>query len=151
MPTLTPPRPRVLFVAGQDGAASRLAAGLLERSAGELIEVSAASTRPADPADQVADLVLTEAGLDPADHPAQLLSAGALRRADRVISLSPTVDVARIPGPRYETWEITELSREALTDRVQALATDLTAVPTPRSAPWWRQRLPGLWRRVAGR
>ncbi len=105
--------------------------------------------------------MLIDAGLDPAEHPAQPLSAGALRRADRVISLSTTLDVARIPGPRYETWETGHFGladqggvderdrRDALARRVQALATDLTTVPDP--VPTRADRLRGLISRLTGR
>ena len=67
-------------------------------------------------------------GLDPAEE--QRLSARALHTADRVISLGAGLDVARLPGARYEEWD---LEQDDLIARVQALSDDLTAPPSVRS------------------
>lgn len=158
-PAPAPAPPRVLFVGGPDAVTSRLAAGLLHQCAGDSIEVSVAQTRP-DSSGERADLVLSAAGLDPAGHPAQPLSASALRRANRVISLGETVDVARVPGPRYETWDTPGLVpsaivepegdlRQALAERVAVLAAELTTPSPPRPAWSLRTSITALGR--AGR
>ena len=78
-------------------------------------------------------------GLDPAaDH---LLSARSLRTADRVVVLGTAIDVARVPGPRYEEWD---LAREDLLTRVEALCDELTSVPAVPVAPSVPARLRGL-------
>jgi len=69
-------------------------------------------------------------GLDPAaDHP---LHARSLRTADRVVVLDTDLDVARLPGPRYEEWD---LVREDLVTRVEALADELTRGPADPARP----------------
>ena len=122
-------RPRVLFV-GHDASSSQIAASLLRRLAGDRVAVDTASTQPPDPGGR-SDEMLVAMGLDPADE--QPFSARALYTADRVVSLGAGLDVARLPGPRYEEWDLAENN---LISRVQALSDDLTTAPAakPRSA-----------------
>jgi len=125
-PTHTvPTRPRVLFV-GHDSSSPQIAASLLRRMAGDRVTVATAGTKPADPGGRP-DEMLVAMGLDPAEE--QRLSAKALHTADRVISLGAGLDVARLPGPRYEEWDLAQVD---LIARVQALSDDLTAVPAAR-------------------
>lgn len=155
------PRPRVLFVDGSSRGTSRLAAALLRQLVGDRVEVAAVLPRAEADRDPVAERLITAAGLDPAEHPARPLSATALRRADRVISLGASVDVAQVPGPRYEVWDTIELEavdaqqrgagRQALTERLHVLATELTAVATPVPAPSLGSRLRSLLDRRLGR
>ena len=69
-------------------------------------------------------------GLDPAEE--RPLSAGSLRAADRVVVLGTDVDVARLPGPRYEQWD---LEADDLLTRVEALVDELTAAPVTSAPP----------------
>lgn len=116
----TRPVPRVLFV-GHDASSAEIAASVIRHVAGDAVEVSTAGTQPADPGGR-ADEMLVAMGLDPAhEHP---LSASALRTADRVVILGTDVDVARLPGPVYEQWDLT---RDDLLTRVEALSDELTA------------------------
>jgi hypothetical protein len=122
--TAPPPgrRPRVLFV-GQEAGSPQIAASVLRQVVGDAVVVGTSGTRPADPGGRT-DEMLVAMGLDPADE--RLLSAGRLRAADRVVVLGVDVDVARLPGPRYEQWD---LESEDLLTRVEALADELTAGP----------------------
>ena len=97
-------RPRVLFV-GHDASSPQIAASLLRRLAGDRVTVDTATTQPADPGGR-SDEMLVAMGLDPADE--QRLSTRALHTADRVISLGAGLDVARLPGPRYEEWDLAQ-------------------------------------------
>ena len=125
--TLTvPTRPRVLFV-GHDASSPQIAASLLRRLAGDRVTVDTATTQPSDPGGR-SDEMLVAMGLDPADE--RRLSTRALHTADRVISLGTGLDVARLPGPRYEEWDLTQGD---LVTRVHALSDDLTAPPLVRS------------------
>lgn len=137
------PRPRVLFVGEPDQAQPELAADLLRSAAGDLVEVETAGTH--------------------AGGPTPTLSASALRRADRVVSLGRGVDVARLAGPRYETWETAEtpavtdetarqvLQQQVLAQRVEALAADLTAVTVITADPTLSGRVRTLLERLARR
>ena len=121
LPT-TQHRPRVLFV-GHDASSASIAAEVVRHVAGDAVRVETAETRPGEPGGR-SDEMLVAMGLDPAgQHP---LSAAALRTADRVVILGADVDVARLPGPRYEQWDLT---REDLLTRVEALSDELTAGP----------------------
>ncbi len=123
-------RPRVLFV-GSDVGSPQIAASVLRQVAGDAVVVGTSGTQPTDPGGR-ADEMLVAMGLDPADE--RPLTAGSLRAADRVVVLGTDVDVARLPGPRYEQWD---LESEDLLARVEALADDLTAAPV-LSAPTTR-------------
>jgi hypothetical protein len=122
-------RPRVLFV-GDDTTSAEIAAHLIRHVAGDAVAVDTANTAPLEHGGR-SDEMLVAMGLDPAaDH---LLSARSLRTADRVVVLGTAIDVARLPGPRYEEWD---LDREDLLTRVEALSDELTSVPaTPARLP----------------
>ena len=119
-------RPCVLFV-GHDTGSPQIAASVLRQVAGDAIVVGTSGTRSGDRAGRV-DEMLVAMGLDPADE--RPLSAGALRAADRIVVLDADVDVARLPGPRYEQWD---LETEDLLGRVEALADELTTAPAATS------------------
>ena len=119
---LAPARPRVLFV-GDDASSPQIAASLLRRAAGDRVAVATARTQLADPGGR-SDEMLVAMGLDHADE--QRLSTGALHTADRVVILGADLDVARLPGARYEEWD---LAQEDLISRVEALSDGLTTVP----------------------
>lgn len=130
-PLRTPPprrRPCVLFV-GHDAGSPQIAASVLRQVAGDGVVVGTSGTQPADPGGR-ADEMLVGMGLDPAEE--RPLTAGSLRTADRVVVLGTDVDVARLPGPRYEQWD---LGTEDLLTRVEALADELTAPPQPAPPP----------------
>jgi hypothetical protein len=137
-----PVRPRVLFV-GDDASSPQIAASLLRAAAGNRIVVGTAGTHPGDPGGRT-DEMLVAMGLNPADE--KLLSAGALHTADRVVVLGTDIDVARLPGPTYEEWD---LRQEDLASRVKALSDALTApAAEPRSAILGRMsKLPEAIRR----
>jgi len=120
----TPTRPRVLFV-GHDASSPQIAASLLRRVVGDRVAVEIAGTQTAEPGGR-SDEMLVAMGLDPADE--HRLSTRALHTADRVVILGAEVDVARLPGPRYEQWD---LAQDDLVDRVEALGAELTAVAVP--------------------
>ena len=132
-----PTRPRVLFV-GHDATSPEIAASLLRRAAGDRVAVATASTHAADPSGR-ADELLVAMGLDPADE--HRLHAGALYTADRVVMLGADLDVARLPGPRYEEWDLADAD---LVDRVRALGDDLTAASTATPPSSRRDRLRSL-------
>ena len=124
--TLTNPlRPRVLFV-GNDASSTQIAASLLRRLTEDRVTVTTAGVRPIEPGSR-SDEMLVAMGLDPADE--QRLSSRALHTADRVVSLGAGLDVAQLPGPRYEEWDLTEGD---LISRVHALSDELTAVPVAK-------------------
>ena len=124
-------RPQVLFV-GDDASSPEIAASLLRQEVGDQVGVGTARTQPADPGGR-SDEMLVAMGLNPADE--RRLSSTALHTADRVVVLGADLDIARLPGPRYEEWD---LAHDDLIDRVETLGHDLTAAPAPK--PRWSLR-----------
>ena len=138
-PTLAPST-RVLFV-GNDETTPQCAAGLLRRLAGDWVQVRTASTAPTRPG----PAELTGA-LGPSATAEQRLSSRALHTSDRVVVLGAGLDVARLPGPRYEEWD---LAADDLVHRVETLSSELDRVPTTgvRSTllGWLRTHLSTPW------
>ncbi len=135
-------RPRVLFV-DRDGGSPQIAASLFRQLAGDQVDVFTAVTKPVDPTSR-SDEMLVGMGLNPADK--QPLSSRQLHAADRVIVLGTDLDVARLPGPRYEAWDLTQ---DDIASRVQTLSEEFTAEPSaePRLLHRLRHRLTRIWRR----
>ena len=122
-------RPRVLFV-GDDAASTQIAETLLRNLVGDRVEIRTAGAQLPDPGGR-ADQMLVMMGLDPAHE--ERLSVSSLHTADRVVILSTTLDVARVPGRTYEEWDVED---EDLAAHVRALAVDLLgAEPDRRTRP----------------
>ena len=117
-----PTPPRVLFV-GDDASSPQIAASLLRRLVGDRVAVHTAGIEALEPGGR-SDEMLVAMGLDPADE--QRLSARALHAADRVVVLGAGLDVARLPGPRYQEWD---LAHDDLMERIQGLGDELSSVP----------------------
>ncbi|GAB2582785.1 hypothetical protein GCM10009593_22480 [Microlunatus antarcticus] len=121
--------PKVLFV-GDDASSTQIAETLLRRLVGDRIEISTAGAQLPDPGGR-ADQMLVMMGLDPAHE--ERLSVRSLHSADRVVILSTTLDVARVPGRSYEEWDV---ENDDLQERVRVLALDLLGrEPDRRTRP----------------
>ena len=121
--------PQVLFV-GDDASSTQIAATVLRRLVGDQVEIRTAGAQRPDPGGR-ADQMLVMMGLDPAHE--ERLSAASLRWADRVVVLSTTLDVARVPGKTYEEWDV---ESDDLQQRVRVLAVDLLGrEPDRRTRP----------------
>ena len=110
--------PSVLFV-GDDASSTQIAETLLRRLTGDHVEIRTAGAQVPDPGGR-ADQMLVMMGLDPAHE--ERLSVRSLHSSDRVVILSTTLDVARVPGRTYEVWDV---ENEDLTAHVRALAIEL--------------------------
>jgi arsenate reductase len=141
-----PFRPRVLFI-GDDASSPQIAASLLRDAVGDRIAVYTAGTEFRVPGDRP-DEMLVAMGLNPAEE--MQLTAGTLHASDRVIVLGTDIDVARLPGPSYEVWD---LQQGDLVDRVTALADALTApAHEPRPSILGRlKKFPDVFRRRSSR
>lgn len=122
-------RPTVLFV-GDDAASTQIAETLLRDLVGDQVEIRTAGAQLPDPGGR-ADQMLVMMGLDPAHE--ERLSVSSLHAADRVVILSTTLDVARVPGRTYEEWDVED---DDLAARVRVLAVDLLGrEPDRRTRP----------------
>jgi hypothetical protein len=129
-------RPTVLFV-GDDAASTQIAETLLRNLVGDRVEIRTAGAQLPDPGGR-ADQLLVMMGLDPAHE--ERLSVSSLHAADRVVILSTTLDVARVPGRTYEEWDV----EDDLAAHVRALAVDLLGrEPDRRTRP--RDAVRRIW------
>jgi len=110
--------PIVLFV-GDDASSTQIAESLLHRLVGDRVEIHTAGAQQPNPGGRE-DQMLVMMGLNPAHE--ERLSIRALTMSDRVIILGTTLDVARVPGRRYEEWDLTN---DDLEERVEMLAAEL--------------------------
>lgn len=111
-------RPIILFV-GDDASSTQIAESLLRQLVGDLVEIHTAGAQPPNPGGRE-DQMLLMMGLNPAHE--ERLSVRALNTSDRVIILGTGLDVARVPGRRYEEWDLDD---GRLDDRVESLAAEL--------------------------
>jgi hypothetical protein len=138
-------RPIVLFV-GNDASSTQIAESLLRRLVGDRVEIRTAGAQRPDPGGRE-DQMLVMMGLNPAHE--EPLSIRALNTSDRVVILGTTLDVARVPGRRYEEWDLDDSS---LDDRVHGLAAELlSTVCTPVSVAEPQVRRAGRRRLVGQR
>ncbi|HEY0239108.1 MAG TPA: hypothetical protein VGC37_10690 [Friedmanniella sp.] len=134
------PLPTVLFV-GDDASSTQIAETLLRRLVGDQVEIRTAGAQQPDPGGR-ADQMLVMMGLDPAHE--EPLSVRWLNTSTRVVILSTTLDVARVPGRVYEQWDV---ENDDLQARVRTLAIELLS-PADEPDQGWRTRLAGVVRQT---
>ncbi|GAA3660283.1 hypothetical protein GCM10022237_20290 [Nocardioides ginsengisoli] len=130
-------KPTVLFVCVHNAGRSQMAAGYLRRLAGDRVDVLSAGSQPADQVNPVAVAAMAEEGIDIASRQPQVLTEGAVREADVVITMGCGDACPFFPGKRYEDWVLDDPAgqdlaavrpiRDAIRDRVQVLVAELLA------------------------
>lgn len=83
-----------------------MAAGFLQRLAGEQVEVISAGSEPADRANPVAVQAMSEKGIDISREVPTSLADTAVRVADVVITMGCEDPCPFYPGKRYGDWEL---------------------------------------------
>ena len=99
-------RPAVLFVCVHNAGRSQMAAGFLQRLAGDRVEVLSAGSEPAEQVNPVAVAAMREKGIDLARERPKLLTDAAVRQAEVVITMGCGDACPFYPGKRYEDWEL---------------------------------------------
>lgn len=112
-------KPTVMFI-GDDASSTQIAESLLRLLVGEDVQIHTAGARQPDPGGRE-DQMLVMMGLNPAHE--EPIRVRLLNTSDWVIILGANLDVARVPGRRYEEWDITT---DDLEERVAHLAAKLT-------------------------
>src|SRR4051812_7455068 len=98
--------PEVLFVCVHNAGRSQMAAGLLQRRAGDTVRVISAGSEPADRLNPAVVEAMEEVGIDiSAEHPKKL-DDGMVRQSDVVITMGCGDACPIYPGKRYEDWEL---------------------------------------------
>jgi arsenate reductase len=131
------PRPTVLFVCVHNAGRSQMAAGYLQRLAGDRIDVLSAGSQPSDAVNPVAVAAMAEEGIDIASRTPKLLTDSAVREADFVVTMGCGDECPFHPGKRYEDWVLDDPAgqdidtvrpiRDEIRRRVEALIEELTA------------------------
>lgn len=127
--------PSVLFVCVHNAGRSQMAAGLLQRLAGDRIEVRSAGTQPADRINPAAVAAMNEIGIDITSATPKILTGEAVETSDVVITMGCGDTCPYFPGVSYRDWklddpagqpiEVVRRIRDDIADRVRALIAEL--------------------------
>jgi arsenate reductase (thioredoxin) len=130
-------RPEVLFVCVHNAGRSQMAAGLLERAAGDRIDVISAGSEPADELNPAVVEAMKERGIDISAERPKKLEDRMVRESDVVITMGCGDACPIYPGKRYEDWELEDPAgkdletvrriRDEIAGRIEALAAELRA------------------------
>jgi arsenate reductase len=106
--------PEVLFVCVHNAGRSQMAAGLLQRRAGDRVSVISAGSEPADHLNPAVVQAMKEVGIDISAEQPKKLEDGMVRESDVVITMGCGDACPIYPGKRYEDWELEDPSGEDL-------------------------------------
>ena len=135
-------KPSVLFVCVKNGGKSQMAAGLMRKIAGDLVDVHSAGTQPATAVNALSAASLNEVGVDISGETPKLIDPQLVQDVDIVVTLGREAHVEPVPGTRFENWDTDEpsergiegiermrLVRDDIASRVRLLAEQLCAPP----------------------
>jgi arsenate reductase (thioredoxin) len=106
--------PEVLFVCVHNAGRSQMAAGLLERKAGEAVRVISAGSEPADELNPAVVVAMDEIGIDISAERPKKLGNDMVRESDVVITMGCGDACPIYPGKRYEDWDLEDPSGKDL-------------------------------------
>jgi arsenate reductase (thioredoxin) len=132
---MTGQAPEVLFVCVHNAGRSQMAAGLLQRKAGDSVRVISAGSEPADELNPAVVEAMEEVGIDISAERPKKLEDGMVRTSDVVITMGCGDACPIYPGKRYEDWELEDPAgkdletvrgiRDRIEMRVEALLGEL--------------------------
>jgi arsenate reductase len=100
----TADKPSVLFVCVHNAGRSQMAAAFLATLGGGRIEVRSAGSQPADSINPAAVAAMAEVGIDMSAETPKVLTTGAVKASDVVITMGCGDECPFFPGKRYEDW-----------------------------------------------
>jgi arsenate reductase len=128
-------RPTVLFVCVHNAGRSQMAAGYLQHLAGDRIDVLSAGSQPAVGVNPVAVAAMAEEGIDITREVPKVLTEGAVRGSDVVVTMGCDDECPYFPGKRYEDWvlddpagqdlDVVRQVRDEIRGRVEVLIGEL--------------------------
>jgi arsenate-mycothiol transferase len=120
-------RPSVLFVCVKNGGKSQMAAGLMARRAGDVVDVGSAGTQPGRAVNGLSAAALAEVGVDISANTPVALTAEMVRDADVVVTLGREAHVDEVPGTAFENWDTDEPSERGIDgiERMRLVRDDL--------------------------
>ena len=116
--------PEVLFVCVHNAGRSQMAAALLDHHGRGRVRVVSAGSEPADEVNPAVVAALAEAGLDISAELPKLLTDGAARAADVVVTMGCGDACPVYPGKRYLDWELPDPAGKTL-DEVRAIRDEI--------------------------
>ncbi len=121
--------PSVLFVCVKNGGKSQMAAGLMDKVAGDTVRTASAGSQPGSAVNALSAEVLAEVGVDISRNVPRRITVEDQRRADVVVILGAEAKVDEIPGTRYERWETDEPSERGIdgVERMRLVRDDILA------------------------
>jgi arsenate reductase (thioredoxin) len=132
--------PEVLFVCVQNAGRSQIAAGLLDRRAGDRIRIVSAGSEPADQLNPAVVKAMAEIGIDISAERPKRLETDMVRESDVVITMGCGDACPIYPGKRYEDWDLEDPAgkdlatvrriRDEIAGRVDELVATLTLKST---------------------
>jgi arsenate reductase len=126
MATVTDHVPDVLFVCVHNAGRSQMAAGLLQRKAGDRVSVVSAGSEPADQLNPAVVEAMEEVGVDISGERPKKLEDGMVRESDVVITMGCGDACPIYPGKRYEDWELEDPAGKDL-DTVRGIRDEIDA------------------------
>lgn len=120
----TTAKPSVLFVCVHNAGRSQMAAAYLRALAGDRIEVRSAGSAPADRLNPAAVQAMAEDGIDMSAELPKILTTGAVKESDLVITMGCGDTCPVFPGKRYEDWELEDPAGQGV-EAVRAIRDDI--------------------------
>ena len=117
-------KPTVLFVCVHNAGRSQMAAGYLQRLAGDRVEVLSAGSQPAERVNPVAVEAMREEGIDITAAAPKVLTPDAVQRSDVVVTMGCGDACPYYPGTRYEDWQLADPAGQGL-EAVRAIRDDV--------------------------
>ena len=134
--------PEVLFVCVHNAGRSQMAAALLDHHARGRVLVRSAGSTPADQINPAVIAAMDEVGVDLSTEFPKPLTDEVVQAADVVVTMGCGDACPLFPGKRYLDWELDDPAGKSVDDvriirdeidvRVQALLTELEAIPGRR-------------------
>jgi protein-tyrosine-phosphatase len=117
-----------------------MAAAFLQHLSGGAIEVRSAGSEPADQVNPAAVTAMAELGIDISAEQPKMLTDGAVRTSDVVVTMGCGDTCPFYPGKRYEDWVLEDPAgkgvdsvrpiRDEIRGRIEALIAELTPANT---------------------
>lgn len=99
-------KPTVVFVCTHNAGRSALGAALAREHAGDRATVLSAGVAPAEKPSEGTIASLAEIGIDDSGHVPTKISEDMVRQADIVVAMKPGLDIPKVEGVTYETWDL---------------------------------------------
>jgi arsenate reductase len=118
------PVPEILLVCVHNAGRSQMAAGLLQRKAGDRVHVLSAGSEPADRLNPAVVEAMEEIGIDISSEQPKKLETDMVRESDVVITMGCGDACPIFPGKRYEDWELEDPAGKDL-ERVRGIRDEI--------------------------